>query len=66
MALRAIWQFTDWAVQARMVYGPKRSWGKTLQWSFLVKHYAIIWHYYVVCKHLKQDDCDVYIVYEYW
>jgi len=26
MALRAIWQFTYWAVQARMVYGPKRSW----------------------------------------
>ena len=24
MVLRAIWQFTDWAVQARMVYGPKR------------------------------------------
>ena len=23
MALRAIWQFTDWAVQARMAYGPK-------------------------------------------
>ena len=22
MALRAIWQFTDWAIQARMVYGP--------------------------------------------
>ena len=26
MALSAIWQFTDLAVQARMVYGPKRSW----------------------------------------
>jgi len=25
MALRAIWQFTDWAVKARMVYGPKQS-----------------------------------------
>jgi len=25
MTLRAIWQFTDWAVQARMVYDPKRS-----------------------------------------
>jgi len=23
MALMEIWQFTDWAVQARMVYGPK-------------------------------------------
>jgi len=24
MPLIAIWQFTDWAVQARMVYGHKR------------------------------------------
>jgi len=24
MALRAIWQFTEWAVHARMVYDPKR------------------------------------------
>jgi len=23
--LRAKWQFTDWAVQARMLYGPKPS-----------------------------------------
>jgi len=30
MALGAIWQFTDWAVQARMVYDPKRSWGTIL------------------------------------
>ena len=27
MALRAIWQFMDWDVTLKILYGPKRSWG---------------------------------------
>jgi hypothetical protein len=27
MALRAIWQFMDWSVTHKILYGPKRSWG---------------------------------------
>jgi len=35
MVLRTIWLFTNWSVQARMVYGPKGSWAPytVLAWT---------------------------------
>jgi len=49
MALMAIWQFTGWAVQARMVYGPKQSWGpyrSSLDWTFRKLHIARKYMFY--------------------
>jgi len=43
LALSAIWQFTDWAVQVRMVYGPKRGLGPytVLAWNALSVNYIL-------------------------
>ena len=40
MALRAIWQFTDWAVQARMVYGPVRKLHIARKYMFYLLYYT--------------------------
>jgi len=61
MTLRAIWQLTDWAVQARMVYGMKRKlraiYCSSLDWTVRKLHIArkyMYLLYYIDAMGLKQ------------